>query len=162
MNHLVSTSLKELENLYKKEKDPYVKLRLLVVIHRKEGKDYRTIATILRIAIGKAFFWVKRFSKHGMKGLQRKPGSGGQNRYLIKEQEKELREKLKEHPMTTKEVLVYIKERYGKRYHPNSIPRLLKRLGQSLITPRPRHYKVNPRSGWAFKGHIKKACTVES
>lgn len=161
MDYLTSTSSRELETLYKKEKDVYVKLRLLMVIHRKEGKDYRSIANILRVSVGKTFFWIHRFTKHGLKGLQRKSGSGGHNRYLTKEQEKELQKKLSEQPMTTKEVLVHIKERYGREYHPNSIPRLMKRLGQALITARERHYKANPRSGWVFKGHIKKAEAME-
>lgn len=161
MDYLTSTNLKELEKLYKNEKDIYVKLRLLMVIHRKDGKDYRSIADILRVSVGKVFFWTKRFSKHGLESLQRKQGSGGHNKYLTKEQEKELQEKLKKQPMTTKEILIYIKERYNKGYHPNSIPRLMKRLGQALITLRERHYEANPRSGWAFKGHIKKADRVD-
>jgi len=50
----------------------------------------------------------------------------------------------------------FISKKYGAQYHPLYIYRLLRRLEQSLITPRKRHYKANPRSGWAFKGHIKK------
>ena len=94
--------------------------------------------------------------KGGIKGLHRKSGSGGHNKYLTTVQEKQLQQKLKKEPMIAREVLVYINEEFGKKYHPNSISRLMKRLNQSLITPRPRHYKANPRSGWAFKGHIKK------
>jgi transposase len=80
---------------------------------------------------------------------------------LTKEQEKELQDNLKKQPMTAKEVLVLIAKKYRKQYHPKSIPRLLRRLDQSLITPRKRHYKANPRSGWAFKGHIKKVGNLE-
>lgn len=161
MDYLVSTSLKELEALYRKERNANVKLRLLMVIHRKRGKDYRDIGEILRISAAKALFWVHRFSRMGIDGLQRKRREKVNNKYLTKEQEQQLRDKLKQQPMTSREVRVYINDSFGKLYHPNSIPRLLRRLGQSLITPRPRNYRANLRSGYAFKGHIKKVAFVE-
>lgn len=125
------------------------------------GEQLREIEDILLVPRSTVGYLVRKFKKEGIKGFQRKPGSGGHNRYLTKEQEKELQANLKEQPMTTEEVLVRIAKKYKKKYHPNSIPRLLRRLGQSLITPRKRHYKANPRSGWAFKGHIKKAGNLE-
>lgn len=156
MNYLASTSIKELEELYRTEKNANVKQRLLMCIHRKEKRSYREIGKIIRIPKTIVHRWVQRFARKGIKGLHRKPGSGGHNRYLTEIEEKQLQEKLKKEPMTAKEVLVYINKEFGERYHPNAISRLMKRLNQSLITPRPRHYKANPRSGWAFKGHIKK------
>jgi transposase len=161
MDYLVSTSLRKLEAMYRKERDSSVKMRLLIVIHRKEGGDFRRIGKTLRISAAKACNWVNRFSEHGINGLRREPGSGGHNRYLTKEQESKLRESLKKQPMTSKEVRAYISENFGKNYHLNSMPRLLRRLGQSLITPRPRNYLANPRSGHAFRGHIKKVIFME-
>lgn len=156
MDYLTSTSLKELEGLYKNEKNANVKHRLLMCIHRKEEKSYGEIGEILKTPKTVVYRWIRRFVIEGVKGLHRKPGSGGYNRHLTKTQEKQLQDKLKKEPMTAREVLVYINKEFRKKYHPNSISRLMKRLNQSLITPRPRDYKANPRSGWAFKGHIKK------
>ena len=156
MDYLKSTTLEVLEELYKNEKDADVKLRILMCIHKKEKRSDRDVANIVRMPKTVVNRWVNRFSKHGISGLQRKEGSGGHNKYLTGKEEKQLQNDLKESPMTAKEVLVHIKEKFGKKYHPNSISRLMHRLGQSLITPRPRHHKANPRSGWAFKGHIKK------
>lgn len=161
MDYFVSTSLSQLEEMVDKERNPAIKLKLLAIWHKKKGKSERSISSILRIPRSTVGYLVRKFRKQGIKGLYRKHGSGGHNRYLTKEQEKQLQKKLSEHPMTSKEVLVYINDKYGKKYHPNSIPRLMKRLGQALITPRPRHYKANPRSGWAFKGHIKKVEAME-
>ena len=161
MDRLKSISLEKIEELCRKENDSKVKLQLLAVIHRKEGTTYKDIAEILRISVGKVYSCVQKFSADGITGLQRKSGSGGNRNYLTKEQEKQLKDKLEKGPMTTKEVWSCIKDSFGKEYHPNSIPRLLRRLGQSLITPRPRHYKANPRSGSAFRGHIKKVKFVE-
>lgn len=161
MDYLTSTSLKELGGLYKNEKNAHVKQRLFMCIHRKERKSYGEIKEILKTSKAVVYRWVQRFTRGGIRSLHRKPGSGGHNRHLMKIQEKQLQEKLKKEPMTAKEVLVYIKQEFNKQYHPNSISRLMKRLGQSLITPRKRHYKANPRSGWAFKGHIKKVEKME-
>lgn len=161
MDYFASTSLSRLEEMIDKERNSAIKLRLLVVWHKKRGATERQIKEILRVPRATVGFWVRKFRKEGVKGFRRKPGSGGHNRYLTREQEKELQDKLRVYPMTSKEVIVYIEERYGKRYHPNSIQRVLRRLGQALITPRKRHYKANPRSGWAFKGHIKKVEKME-
>ena len=157
MDYLASTILKRLERMMESQKQPAIKQRLLIIWHKKNGESHRSIGRMLRMPQSTVNDYVQRFRRYGINGLQRKPGSGGNNRYLSKYQERELAGKLEEHPMTTKETLVYIKEMYGKQYHPNSIQRFLRRIGQSLITARPRHYKANPRSGWAFKGHIKKA-----
>lgn len=162
MDYLTSTNLKELEGLYKNEKDADVKHRLLMCIHRKEEKSYGEIGEILKTPKTVVYRWIKRFVIGGVTGLRRKPGSGGHNRHLTKIQEKQLQDKLKKEPMTAREVLVYISNEFRKKYHPNSISRLMKRLNQSLITPRPRDYRANPRSGWAFKGHIKKDHAMES
>jgi transposase len=161
MDYFVSTSLSKLKRIIEKEKDAAIRQKLLVVLHTKRGATERDIEDILLIPRSTVGYLVRKFKKEGIKGFQRRTGSGGHNRYLTKMQEKELQANLKEQPMTTKEVLVRIAKKYKKKYHPNSIPRLLRRLGQSLITPRKRHYKANPRSGWAFKGHIKKVGNLE-
>ncbi len=161
MDYFVSTSLSKLERMIKEEKNAAIRQKLLVVWHKKQGATERDIEDILLIPRSTVGYLVRKFKKEGFKGFQRKPGSGGHNKYLTKEQEKELQVDLKEQPMTTKEIMVKIAKKYKKRYHLNSMPRLLRRLGQSLITPRKRHYKANPRSGWAFKGHIKKVGNLE-
>lgn len=161
MDYFALKTVSDLEKMVDNEKNPAIKLKLLVVWHKKRGEKERYISSITRVPRATVGYWVRQFRKYGIKGLRRKPGAGGQNRYLTKQQEHQLRNKLKQQPMTSREVWTYIKENFGREYHPNSIPRLLRRLGQSLITPRPRNYKANPRSGWAFKGHIKKVEFVE-
>jgi transposase len=161
MDYLASTTIKEFEELYRNEKNADVKHRLLMCMHRKEGRSYKKISEMLKTPKTAIYNWVQRFTGGSIIGLHRKPGSGGYNRHLTKIQEKQLQDKLKKEPMTSKGVLVYIKQEFNERYHPNSIPRLMRRLGYSLITPRKRHYKANPRSGWAFKGHIKKVERME-
>jgi transposase len=157
MDYFVSTSLSKLEKMIEEEKNAVIRQKLLVVWHKKRGATVRFIEDILLIPKSTVSYFIQKFRKEGIEGFQRKPGSGGHNRHLTKEQEEELKADLKKQPMTTKEVLVRVAKKYRKQYHPKSIPRLLRRLDQSLITPRKRHYKANIRSGWAFKGHIKKS-----
>ncbi len=161
MDYFESTRLTKLERMIEKEKDTAIRQKLLVVWHKKKGKTEREIEAILLIPRSTVGNLIRNFRKEGIDSFKRKPDSGGHNKYLTKQQEKKLEADLKKQPMTTKEVLKYIAKKYRKQYHPKSIPRLLRRLGQSLITPRKRHYKANPRSGWAFKGHIKKVEKME-
>jgi len=163
MDYFASTSLSKLEEMIDAEKDATMRQKLLIVWHKKTGKTEKEIKEILLVPKSTVGYLVRKFRKDGILGFKRKriPGSGGQNRYLTKDQEKELKDMLALRPMNTKEILVHIKENYRKQYHPNSLSRVLKRLDQSLITPRKRHYKANPRSAWAFKGHIKKAEAME-
>ena len=160
MDYFKNTSLSRLGKLIDEEKDPAKRNKLLVVWHKKQGRTEEEIQSMLRVPRSTVSHIVRVFRKKGIDGFQRK-FPDVQKGYLTKEQEKKLKDKLSKEPMATKEVIVYISNEFGKHYHPNSIPRLLKRLGQSLITPRPRHYKANPRSGYAFRGHIKKVKFVE-
>ncbi len=162
MDYLRKTSLSDLERMIDNERDPTIKNKLLVVWHKKQGKTEEQVESILRVPRSTVGHIVRTFKLLGIRGFVRKTdGVGGQNKYLTKQQEKQLQEKLEKQPMTTKEAWIYIKDNFGKEYHPNSIPRLLRRLGQSLITPRPRHYQANPKSESAFRGHIKKVKFVE-
>jgi len=144
-----------------KEKDAKTKQKLLVFWHIKGGLSERQIEKMLRIPRATIGLWVRKFRKDGTKSFKRKEGSGGHNRYLTDEQEKEIQERLKTNPSNTKDVRIFISNEYGKKYHPIYIYQLLSRLEQALITPRKRHYKANLRSGYAFKGHIKKDCAME-
>ncbi len=122
MDYFASTSFSKLEKMIEKEKDAAIRQKLLVVLHKKRGATERDIEDILLVPRSTVGCLVRKFRKEGIKGFQRKPGSGGHNKYLTKEQEKELQADLKEQPMTTKEVLVRIAKKYKKKYHPNSIP----------------------------------------
>lgn len=129
MDYFASTSLSKLKKMIDAEKDATIKQKLLVVWHKKKGKTEKGIEEILLVPKSTVGYLVRKFRKKGIKGFERKPGSGGHNRYLTKEQEQELKDMLASRPMATKEVLVHIKENYGKRYHPNYVPKLLRRLG---------------------------------
>lgn len=143
----------DLIRLYRSEKDVRIRERLLMLVHRKEGKSYRKISEILKVPYTTIQFWVKRSEKNGIEGLKRKKITVHRG-YLTQQQEIEVREYAK--GKTSKEIVEFIEKRYGKRYHLFYIPRFLKRIGLSLIKPRKKHYKSDDIKKQEFKEHIKK------
>jgi len=91
MDYFVSESLSKLEEMIDKERNSAIKLRLLAVWHKKRGATEQQIKDILPVLRATVGFCIRRFRKDGFKRFQRKHGSGGHNRYLTKEQEKELK-----------------------------------------------------------------------
>ena len=68
---------KELTNLYKKESDPNVKERLLLVLKVKVDDTIPArVARELHRSRTWASDWLARYSKEGIEGLKNKPKSG--------------------------------------------------------------------------------------
>ena len=68
----------KLVNLYKKENDPKVKERLLLVIRVREDKQipFRVVKEMHSSNPCWASNWLKRYDKEGIKGLQDRTKSG--------------------------------------------------------------------------------------
>lgn len=155
MNRLKSISLQKLEQMYKQEKDPKVKTKLLVVIHKKEKKKYKEISKSLKISESTIKRTISKFRKHGKEGLYRKPGSGNPGP-LENKQKQQLIQYVNVNKPTSKDVNSYMKDNFGKSYHPFSVPRLLRSLGFSRITPRKQHYKTDKFKQEEWKDNFKK------
>ena len=155
MDYLKSTSLKKLEQLYKEEKDPKVKTKLLVVIHKKENKKLHTIAETFRIKLSTVTRTIKRFRKEGLKGLYRKH-AGGNPSYLTDNQKQQLIKHIEENTPTSRGINQYIQDNFGKSYHPFALPKFLKSLDFSRITPRKQHYKTDKAKQKEWKSVFKK------
>jgi putative transposase len=68
---------KELTNLYKKESDPNVKERLLLVLKVKvDDRIHARVARELHRSRTWTSDWLARYSKEGIEGLKNKPKSG--------------------------------------------------------------------------------------
>jgi transposase len=158
MDYYEKISLSEMEILYKKELNARVKTRLLMIINKKKGKSYHKIAEIFNSSSSTPLFWVRRFRKFGYNGLLTKKGQGTKGRLSVA-----AKKKIKEFSKgkTSKEVMKHINDKFGFEYHPNSVPRLLKGLGLSRITPRKRHYKADQEKQDKFKKILKKTFGYE-
>lgn len=155
MDHFKSNSLDKLEKMYKQEKDPKVKTKLLVVIHKKEKKKHKDITNSLKVSDRTIKRDVKRFRKEGLKGLYRKH-AGGNPGYLKYSQKQRLIKHIKENSPTSREINQYIQDSFGRSYHPFALPKFLRSLGFSRITPRKQHYKTDKTKQLEWKVDFKK------
>lgn len=155
MDYFRSTSLKHLEQMYKKEKDPKVKTKLLVVIHKKEKKKLNDIAESLKMNISTITRTLARFRKEGLKGLYRKH-AGGNPGYLTDSQKQQVARYIETNNPTSKEINQYIQTNFGKSYHPFALPKFLKGLDFARITPRKQHYKTDKSKQIEWKRVFKK------
>lgn len=149
----------ELIDLYRKEKDPKAKVRLLAAILRKEGRTLREISDRVKHPLTTVGDWLRRMH---LEGISRRYSikQPGRPRRLTNEQEIKLRSALSGSPQkegfpfviwTTKLVRVFIEQRYGVSYNIRQTRNLLYRIGFSCQKPRPAHRRANKKLQEAFK-----------
>lgn len=155
MDYFKSASVKQLEQMYKQEKDPKVKTKLLVVIHKKERKKHKEISKSFRVSDPTIKRTIARFRKEGLKGLYRKH-AGGNPGYLTDSQKQQVVSYIETNNPTSRQINQYIQANFGKSYHPFALPKFLKSLDFSRITPRKQHYKTDKSKQVEWKQVFKK------
>lgn len=144
---LPAASLKELERLYKNEKNDKAKTRLLAAIHRKENESIDKIANSIHQNKRTVHEWLWKFHEDGVKAKDAKKQTGrpcklnhGQRRKLMMQLEKG-----PPHSpnglWTSKEVRNFIHEKYGVMYGATNIWNILTEAGFSVQRPRKKHHK---------------------
>jgi putative transposase len=133
--------------------------RLLAIAAAYEGQDRTTAAKIGAMAPQRLRDWVRRFNATGPDGLiDRKPA--GAARRLSAEQEAELTALIEAGPEFERDRVVrwrcvdlrqLILTRWNIAYHERTIGKLLRRLGFSHISARPRHLGQDPAAIEEFK-----------
>lgn len=131
----------ELESLYKKETDPDVKERLLLVLKVKgDNQIPARVAKELHRSRTWASDWLARYNKEGIEGLKTRPKSGRPIRLpekvVLKIQKRLLESK---QGWTTKQVNEIIVQEGGVKYHSTHIYRLLHKWGLKQKVPRKEH-----------------------
>jgi putative transposase len=117
----------ELESLYKKEPDPFVKERLLLVLRIEYGDIVPArVARELHRSRTWASDWLARYDNEGVDGLRNRPKSGRSPQISLKVVLK-IRKRLTESRQgwTTKQVNDIIVQEGGIKYHYVHIYRLL-------------------------------------
>ena len=103
--------------------------------------------------------WVIRYNEHGLDGLMDRWGDGRPPTFNAEEQAELMRivlagsdhERSGVSAYTLEDLAGICAERFGKRMHPWSLGRLLKRLGFSRQKTRPSHPLKDPARIEAFK-----------
>ena len=126
-------------NLYKKENDPKVKERLLLLIIKiREDKQipFHVVKEIHR-SNPWASDWLKRYDKEGLEGLKDR-AKAGRPPELSKETSYQIKKELKESNQgwTTKQVEELIVKKSGIKYHYTHIYRILRKWGFKQKVPR--------------------------
>lgn len=154
-----------LRKVAKAESDPRVARRILAIANALDGMSRADAARSAGMDRQTLRDWVIRYNAHGLDGLADR-WSGGRPATFDAEEQAELMRIVLAGPDTeasglsayTLEDLARIcMERFGKRMHPWSLGRLLKRLGFSRQKARPSHPMKDLAAQAAFKKSPAKA-----
>ena len=136
-----SLTKSKLVNLYKKENDPKVKERLLLIIKVREDKQipFRVVKEMHR-SNPWASDWLIRYDKEGLEGLRNRTKSGRPSE-ISEEISYQIKKELKENNKgwTTKQVEELIIKKSGVKYHYTHIYRILRKWGFKQKVPRKIH-----------------------
>jgi len=158
----------ELIDLYKEEKDPKAKVRLLAAIYRKEGMTYQEISEKIKYPLMTVADWCRRMHEEGIKRRYsiKQPGRPEK---LTNEQLNHLESVLLKSPQkeglpfvfwTTKLVQHYIEKQYGISYKPRQVRNILHKMGMTCQKPRPRHLKASKKAQEKFKKNLQKGSNL--
>ena len=131
----------KLVNLYKKENDPKVKERLLLIIKVREDNQlpFRVVKEMHR-SNPWASDWLKRYDKEGLEGLKNRT-KAGRPPELSEEISYQVKKELinSKQGWTTKQVEELIIKKSGIKYHYTHIYRILRKWGFKQKVPRKVH-----------------------
>jgi transposase len=152
-------SAEALRRLAKRSKDANQSRRLLSLAAIRDGMDRREAARIGGMDRQTLRDWVHRFNAHGPAGLIDN-WMGGPKPRLSAEQLAQFARIVEAGPDREKDGVVrwrrvdlkrVIGEKFGVRFHQRYVGKLLKKLGFSHMSARPRHPAQNERVVEAFK-----------
>jgi transposase len=156
-------SQEELENRYRKARDPVARSHYQIIWLIGEGKATRQVMEVTGYSRGWIQQLARRYNADGPQALgdHRHHNPGARDRALLTaEQREELTEALKEPPpdggmWNSRKVAEWIEAKTGKTLATTSKKQrgwdYLKRLGHSSKVPRPHHASANKHEQEAFK-----------
>jgi transposase len=158
-----------LRKMAKSEKDCRVARRILAIANALDGMSRAEAARSAGMDRQTLRDWVLRYNAHGIDGLADRWEGGRPPTFSLEEQAELMRivlagpdpETSGLSAYTLEDLAVICAERFGKRMHPWSLGRLLKRLGFSRQKTRPYHPEADEAAQAAFKkmpGNIGKDC----
>lgn len=149
----------ELRALARREKDPRAASRMYAIAHALEGKSRGEAARLSGMERQALHDAVVRYNAEGLAGLHDRPK--GRRRSVLDEAEgAALRKLVLAGPdlarhgrteWTLPSLAEEIAHLWGKRLHPASLSRVLRRLGMSKQKTRPRHPQADAKAQETFK-----------
>jgi transposase len=125
--------------------------RKLQAIKSAKENDISLVAKIFGISRHALMGWISAYEAEGMGGLRIHKGRG-RKPIISSEEEKVIAEWLEgDNTLTIQALIVRIENDLGKKIKKTATHDLMKKLGFSYITPRPKHYKQNKEEQETFK-----------
>lgn len=150
--------LPEVEKQYKGATNSVEKMRFFIIKLLLEGKTCPEVSSLVGFTVKYVRRVVRRYNKEGMDGLKdRRTTNGGNRSALNEEQRIRLAQSIeKESPpdggfWTSPKIQQWVKQETGKTISTVSAWKYLKRLGFSVLVPRPHHTKANKEKQEEFK-----------
>ena len=147
----------DIKALIAKETNGRMRIRLLALLHIKEGANRAKTAIYLKSSRKAVNDWAKNFYENGLDGLKEKPRTG-RPCHLTPEQLITFKEyviansiKPNDGRLTGQYLVSYIKKEFGVTYCLDNIYRLLNSLRFSWITSRSKHPKQSQEIQESFK-----------
>ena len=154
-------SSEELENRYRKAKDPVLRSHYQILWLISEGKTTREVMEVTGYSRGWIQQLTRRYNRYGPEALgdRRHLNPGAKERALLTaEQQEELKEALLKPPpeggmWNSRKVGEWIERKTGKAVSQKKQRgwEYMRRVGNSPKVPRPRHQKADQREQEAFK-----------
>jgi putative transposase len=148
----------DLRGLARKSRDAKQARRLMALAGVADGLSRADAAAFGLMDRQTLRDWVHRFNAEGPEGLIDRKSTGPKPK-LTAEQLATLKEIVTAgpDPAIDGDLVKLIKTRFGVDYHENSIGKLLRSLGFSHVSARPRHPKQDPETITAFKKTSRKS-----
>lgn len=145
----------ELKSLYKAEKHPQRRTRLQALWHLRQGKRLKKVEEIVGVPYRVLQRWVSWYRHGGLKEvLQRTTGhqARGVAPYLNPTQQKAVAARVELGDFrTVRDVMEWVKARWGVSYSYQGMYALMKRHQLSLKVPRPHSEKANDEQQASWK-----------
>ena len=135
-----------LRKLAKEVDDARVTRRILAIANALDGLSREDAARTAGMDRQTLRDWVLRYNAHGVDGLVDRWNGGRPPTFTPAEQSE-----IVEIVLAGPDLAKICEQRFGKRMHPWSLGRLLKRLGLSRQKTRPIHPETDPVAAAAFK-----------
>lgn len=117
-----------LERIYKHSKHKAVRTRAHFLILYSESYTMLELYKIVKVHQNTVTNWLNSWLSEGLVGLYNKPGRG-RKRILTDEEQRKIKQKVKQHPQKASLILPWIKTEFGKTISSQTLKRVLKSMG---------------------------------
>jgi transposase len=116
----------ELEEMYRKERNPRTRERLHAILLLHDGKSAEEVSSMLRRSMRTIRYWISAWNEGDRRALSRTSRGGSRPRLSYEEWEDVLRE-IEDRGYTLKDVAFYVRDTRGVQYTYDGVWRVLRR-----------------------------------